>query len=208
MELKNHYVNYHGLAHDNYNLCKLFEKEERGGTTCWHCRRLFKDNRRKRIHMFFNHHTYRPPIQMGGSRNLNILHMGSSITRFSIGYEQYRDTYNFFDSAMVGEFLDNVYGAFRPEPNTPYLFQVNFEILNQRLPGQGPDRRTESLRGWNTNAYRSNSFDPFTRESLEWEILNRVIINGETESSCFFSRYGTVTVVVTTVKNATNLFRS
>ena len=52
MELKNHYVNYHGLAHDNYSLCKLFEKEERGGTTCWHCRRLFKDNRGKRIHMF------------------------------------------------------------------------------------------------------------------------------------------------------------
>ena len=28
MELKNHYVNYHGLAHDNYSLCKLFKKRK------------------------------------------------------------------------------------------------------------------------------------------------------------------------------------
>ena len=62
----------------------------------------------------------------------------------------------FFSSDMVSDFLDNVYKAFKPLPNTKYKFHVFFKLVSQQNIDN--NQGLFDTRSWFMNVYHSFSF--------------------------------------------------
>ena len=137
--LKEHYKKHHKVDPKNVHFLKLFERDNNylNDLTCSICRLNFSSNTKKKNHIFLRHYLQSPRQQVGGaivdSRHLNILHRGK-IIYFSINYDQHKGFYDFFSSDMVSDFLDNVYKAFKPLPNTNINFTLFLSwLINKKL---------------------------------------------------------------------------
>ena len=73
------------------------------------------------------------------------------------------------------------------------------EIVNQQ---QREYIITESTRVWLTNTYTAKHFNDFVRGSIRDDIVKRIIINGQTGSSCHFKRFNRLTEIMTFVQEA------
>ena len=176
--IKKHYVDYHQIKENDTFFKDLFlpdtiEKK------CNFCDIVFKTCRQKKIHMFFFH--YGTKKQFGGSQSstlpINILKRGS-ITYFSINFIQHTNFYDFFTSDIVDDFLQNVYEVYLPQENKIHAF---FKIINQ----QRGEVILEDNRAWLTNSFNTKHFNTFIRGEIKNEIIKRIIVNGQSGSSCF-----------------------
>ena len=153
---------------------------------------------KKNTYAFFSYGTKN---QFGGSKRstlpINILKWGS-ITYFSINYTQYKNCYDFFTSDIVDDFLQSVYEVYHPQENK---IQAFFEIINQ----QRGEVILEDNRAWLTNLFKTKHFNTFIRGETKNEIIKRIIINGQSESSWFFKRFERLTII-TTPANQIQLF--
>ena len=98
---------------------------------------------------------------------------------------------------MVDVFLDNVHLAFNSR-NRMYKFQGYFEIINQQ---RGPENVLEDKRVWLTNVYCFKYFNDFVRGEIKDQIIKRVIVNGQSGSSCFFKRFSRLNITVVPLLN-------
>ena len=209
--LKEHYKKHHKVDPKNVHFQRLFERDNNNldGLTCSICRLNFSSNTKKKNHMFLRHYLQSPRQQVGGaivdSRHLNILHRGK-IIYFSINYNQHKGFYDFFSSDMVSDFLDNVYKAFKPLPNTKYKFHAFFELVNQQKIDS--NQRLFDTRSWFTNVYHFFHFNEFVRQQFNDEILKRIIQNGQTGSSWHFFRFQSLRVIAAPLKYAQHFFKS
>ena len=135
-------------------------------------------DKKKYICFFFHYGTKK---QFGGSQSstlpINILKRGS-ITYFSINFIQHTNFYDFFTSDIVDDFLQNVYEVYLPQENKIHAF---FKIINQ----QRGEVILEDNRAWLTNSFNTKHFNTFIRGEIKNEIIKRIIVNGQSGSSCF-----------------------
>lgn len=61
---------------------------------------------------------------------------------------------------------------------------------------------TESTRVWLTNTYTAKHFSDCVRGSIRDDIVKRIIVNGQTDSSCHFKRFNRLNVIMTFVQEA------
>ena len=73
------------------------------------------------------------------------------------------------------------------------------EIIHQQ---QGEFIVVKSTRVWLTNTYTAKHFNDYVRNSIESEIVKRIIVNGSTGSSWYFKHFNRLTVVITSVNDA------
>ena len=98
---------------------------------------------------------------------------------------------------MVDIFLDVVYRSFDSQ-NLTYKFQRYFEIINQQ---RGSEFNLTDKRVWLTNVYRFKYFNKFVRGEIKDEIIERVIVNGQSGSSWFFKRFNRLNIIVVPLSN-------
>ena len=139
--------------------------------------------RAKRNHRFLFHYQTRGA---NIDKPLKILRRGP-ITYYSINFDQHSDFYNFFDAekTVVGFFsvknksvvTDNleVQGSVSLVNCQPAESNIVIELEDQRI--------------WLTNVYSCFFLSEFIREKLKEEFMRRVIISGQSGSSCRFKRF-------------------
>ena len=157
------------------------------------------DKKKKHICFFFHYGTKKK--QFGGSQRsklpINILKRGS-ITYFSINFTQHKNFYDFLTSDIVDDFFQSVYEVYHPRENK---IQAFFEIINQ----QRGEVILEDNRAWLTNSFNTKHFNTFIRGEIKNEIIKRIIVNGQSGSSCFFKRFERLSITTTPV-NQIQLF--
>ena len=104
---------------------------------------------------------------------------------------------------MIDVFLDSVRKAFQPQNNLTYNFQGYFEIINQQ---RGSEFNLTDKRPWLTNVYRFKYFNAFMRIEIKDEMMNRIIVNGQSGSSWFFKRFNRLSIIVTPLFNELKLY--
>ena len=113
IEIKKHYVEFHGVNKNNPYFLKLFQPDTLN-RICLKCSVMFPTCRMKKNHMFLYHYN-----QRGGARQrqndltLNVLKR-VQITYYSVNFDQHKDYFDFYSTDMVDVFLDVVYHAFEP----------------------------------------------------------------------------------------------
>ena len=166
---------------------------------CNFCDIIFKTCRQKKNTFVFFSLWYKK--RFGGSKStalpINILKLGS-ITYFSINFTQHKNFHDFFTSDIVDDFLQSVYEVYLPQEKK---IQAFFEIINQ----QRGEVILEDNRAWLTNSFKTKHFNTFIRGETKNEIIKRIIINGQSESSWFFKRFERLTII-TTPANQIQLF--
>ena len=153
----------------------------------------------KKNHLFLFHYSKKQSggrLQRAHDLLLNVLKRGA-ITHYSVNFNQHKDFYDFYSSNMVDVFLDNVHLAFNSR-NRMYKFQGYFEIINQQ---RGPENVLEDKRVWLTNVYCFKYFNDFVRGEIKDQIIKRVIVNGQSGSSCFFKRFSRLNITVVPLLN-------
>ena len=201
---KKHYIEYHGVNDQNAYFLDLFEPDtlERKRS---HYRANFRACRMKKNHMFLYHYDR---LRMGGAGQralglpLNISKRGQ-ITYYSVNFEQHKDYLDFYSSDMIDVFLDSVRKAFQLQNNLTYKFQGYFEIINQQ---RGPEFNLTDKRPWLTNVYHFKYFNAFVRVEIKNEMMNRIIVNGQSGSSWFFKRFNRLSIIVTPLFNELKLY--
>ena len=134
--------------------------------------------------------------QIANDLPLNISKRGQ-ITYYSVNFDQHKDYYDFYSTDMVDIFLDVVYRSFDSQ-NLTYKFQRYFEIINQQ---RGSEFNLTDKRVWLTNVYRFKYFNKFVRGEIKDEIIERVIVNGQSGSSWFFKRFNRLNIIVVPLSN-------
>ena len=104
---------------------------------------------------------------------------------------------------MIDVFLDSVRKAFQPQNNLTYNLQGYFEIINQQ---RGSEFNLTDKRPWLTNVYRFKYFNAFMRVEIKDEMMNRIIVNGQSGSSWFFKRFNRLSIIVTPLFNELKLY--
>ena len=132
----------------------------------------------------------------------NVLKRGP-ITYYSITYEQHKNFYDFFGDGIVEGFLNSAYSRYNPGEENK--IQGYAEIINQQ---QGESMIIEITTVWLTNMYTAKYFNGYVKSEIRNGIVKRIIINGQTSSSCFFKRFNRLTVITTSVEDANKLFAS
>ena len=193
---KIHHVVLHGVDENNPYFLDLFEPNTLE-KKCLKCRVKFDTCRMKRNHMFLFHYN-----KIGGARQIaNDLPLKISkrgqITYYSVNFDQHKDYYDFYSTDMVDIFLDVVYRSFDSQ-NLTYKFQGYFEIINQQ---RGSEFNLTDKRVWLTNVYRFKYFNKFVRGEIKDEIIERVIVNGQSGSSWFFKRFNRLNIIVVPLSN-------
>ena len=145
--------------------------------------------------MFLFHHGQTGDNRGNRQLPINILRRGP-IKYFTIGYDQHKNFYNFFEEQVVNDFLDSVYARF--DPDDQYKIQGYVEIINQQ---QGDFIIAENTRVWLANSYTAKHFNDFIRNSIKSDIFKRIILNGMTGRSLFFKRFNRLTIITSSVKD-------
>ena len=203
--LKKHYVDYHFINDEDIYFKDLFSPNTID-KTCRICNVVFKSPRNKKKRMFLFH--YGKHRQIRGNRaqrtsmlSINILNCGP-ITQYSINFTQHKNFYDFSSSGIVDAFLDSVYEIYRPSKENK--IQGYAEIINQ-LRGE---IILEDKRVWLTNSFNSKYFNDFVRGKIRDEITNRIIVNGQTDSSWHFKKFERLSVIVVLLADSKKLFSS
>ena len=113
-----------------------------------------------------------------------------------INFDQHKNFYNLSDKSIVDEFLKPDYGCFLPDGDQRKIMHYA-EIINYQ-PSKIVESR--STRMWFTNVYTATHFNSFIRGEIGYEILKRIIINGETDSSWIFKRFNRLQITCTFLK--------
>ena len=101
---------------------------------------------------------------------------------------------------MVDVFLDTVYNAFKPDGKLTYKFQGYFKIVHQQRNHDRLDKRV-----WLTNVFHFKHFNQFVRGEIKDEIIERVIVNGQTGSSWYFKRFNKINIITVPLVNELKL---
>ena len=114
-----------------------------------------------------------------------------------INFDQHKNFYDFSNESIVDEFLKSVYGRFLPDGDQCKIMRYA-EIINYQ-----PSKIVESksTRMWFTNVYTATHFNSFIRGEIGYEILKRIIVNGETGNSWIFKRFNRLQITFSSKRN-------
>ena len=66
----------------------------------------------------------------------------------------------------------------------------------------------ENKKVWLTNVYNTKHFNDFVRGELSYQIIKRVIVNGQSGNSWYFKRFERLNVNIVSLSDAKNLLAS
>ena len=126
---KAHYIWQHSINENNYFFKELFSPNN-NSKKCDTCEVKFKNCRLEKKQNFLLHYN-----QVGGSRMnrqlpINILR-GDPINYYSINFHQHKHFYDFYQEAVVDDFLNSVYERFLSDGE--YKIQGYVEIIISQL---------------------------------------------------------------------------
>ena len=150
-------------------------------------------DKHKAVHNFLKHYEDGKSIPFE-EKPIDILKI-PALTIYSVEYSKHKDTYNFYNSEVyVDDFLRNV--KYRFKSGSKKWIKCLFTIENiQNVPYQGL-RPILNSSYWTTLLYEGTYFNDFIFYGFKQEILNRVIINGMSDSSWYFKRFISLSVKV------------
>ena len=189
VDLKNHYINYHGFDENSYFLKKLFTRNRNVcPRKCFGCDYFCTNRRDEKNHNFLFHYQQgvRQPIE---DKPVKIVKFDENLQRFCINFNKHSDHYNFFDSrSIVSYFLTVFENNFVPRKGVVSLIECSFTIINCQPPPRVGFVNILDSRVWQTDVYSRTHFNGFVKSNLANDILRRVIINGMTGSSWRFKK--------------------
>ena len=193
-ELFDHYVSFHKVDKSNWFFKKLFgTKNSNVLRKCLRCDRFIYDKKSQSEHNFLNHYNegYVFPFE---DKPIAIKNLRDKIKIYNINYENHKDFYIFFSADQcVTDFLQNCKSKI-VQNNKKKTFKCSFVIQNQQLPSFAGNEPSLNLRYWSTSTYEGIHFNDYIYFNLKGEILNRVIINGQSGSSWFFRKFSSISL--------------